>query len=279
MPSQTSGRASGPKRRPNPTAKPTARPTPDPVSYFSRKRQDGASWGLGDVVVGWLLAELTGALFLVILVSATGTDPNNVPLWMGAVSEIPLWIFLIGVPVLATRIKGNGPVADLGLRLRWYDVPLGIVVGFVGQQLLVGLVYWPIFKLLGHSVDVGEVAQKLTGSAHGVGGEILIFGLVAVGAPIAEEIFFRGLTQRALLKQSRLARLNPWFAIVATAAFFALSHFQFVQFPALFVFGLVLGVLAWRTERLGAGIWAHITFNAVAAATLLWHLNLPTFSP
>ncbi len=271
MPSPSSGRPSGPRREPS--------PTPGLGYYFSRQRWDGVGWGLGDVVVGWLLAEVVGGLLAAVLLVAFGYTSQNVPLWLDAVAEIPLWIFLIGVPVLATRLKGNGPVADLGLRLRWYDVPFGIVVGFVGQQLLVGLVYWPIFRLLGHSVDVGEVAQKLTGSAHGVGGELLIFGLVAVGAPLAEEIFFRGLTQRALLKQADLARLNPWFAIVVTAAFFAASHFQFVQFPALFAFGLVLGVLAWRTERLGPGIWAHIAFNAVAAATLLWHLNLPAFSP
>ncbi len=271
MPSPPSGRAPGPPRGPNP---------PGLGHYFSRSRWEGVSWGLGDVVVGWILAEVVGGLLAAVLLLAMGYgNGQDVPLWIEAVAEIPLWIFLIGVPVLATRVKGDGPVADLGLRMRWYDIPLGVAVGFVGQQLLVGLVYWPIFKLLGHSVDVGQVAQKLTGSAHGVSGELLIFGLVAVGAPLAEEIFFRGLTQRALLKQSRLARLNPWFAIVVTAAFFAASHFQFVQFPALFVFGLVLGVLAWRTERLGPGIWAHVTFNAVAAATLLWHLNLPTFSP
>jgi len=100
-----------------------------------------------------------------------------------------------------------------------------------------------------------------------------------VGAPIAEEIFFRGLTQRSLLKQRRLTRANPWAAIVVTAAFFGVAHFEPLQFPPLFAFGLVLGILAWRTERLGPGIWAHLTFNALAASTLIWNLHLPTFSP
>ena len=250
-------------------------PVPGPLAYLS----PDSSWGLGDVAVAFVGAEVGGAMVAVALLLLSGTKGTVVPLWIETLAELPLWAFFIGIPVWATRHKGDGPAADIGLRIRWYDVPLGIVVGLIGQQLLVGLVYWPIFKVLGHSLDVGQVAQQLTDKAQGLGGELTIFFLVAVGAPIAEEIFFRGLTQRALLKKQGLARLNPWFAIIATALFFAASHFQPVQFPALFVFGLVLGLLAWRTGRLGPSIWAHLTFNAVAAATLLWHLNLPTFSP
>ena len=108
---------------------------------------------------------------------------------------------------------------------------------------------------------------------------IVIFLLVAVGAPVAEEIFFRGLTQRSLLKQRRPERLNPWAAIVGDRGLLRrLATSSSLQFPALFAFGLVLGVLAWRTERLGPSIWAHLTFNAVAAATLVWNLTFPASS-
>jgi uncharacterized protein len=252
---------------------------PGPLSYFSPERWSGRSWGLGDVVTAFVVGVVASNLVAVVLIGVAGADATNPPLWIQVVAELPLWAAFIGVSVLATRIKGDGPAADLGLRLRWYDAPLGIAIGAFGQLVLVGLVYWPIFKLLGHSVDVGQVAQNLADQAHGVGGEILLLGLVSVGAPIAEEIYFRGLTQRSLLKQRRLARGNPWLAIVITAAFFGVAHFELAQFPALFAFGLVLGVLAWRTRRLGPGIWAHLTFNAIAAATLVWNLHLPTFSP
>ena len=48
----------------------------------------------------------------------------------------------------------------------------------------------------------------------------------------------------------------------AVAAFFAAIHFRWVEFPGLFVFGLILGVCALRTGRLGMGIAAHMAFNA-----------------
>jgi membrane protease YdiL (CAAX protease family) len=46
-----------------------------------------------------------------------------------------------------------------------------------------------------------------------------------------------------------------------------------LQFPALLVFGIILGVLAWRSGRLGPAIWAHLGFNVVAAAGLLFHFG------
>ena len=53
-------------------------------------------------------------------------------------------------------------------------------------------------------------------------------------------------------------------AIAGSALVFGLSHFELYQLPALVVFGVILGVLAVRTGRLGPGIWAHGVFNLVA---------------
>ena len=153
-------------------------------------------------------------------------------------------------------------------------MPLGIAVGLAGQLLLVPAIYWPLFKLIGQH-DVSAVARQLTDRVQGGGDIAIIFLLVAIGAPFAEELFFRGLTQRSLLKTTGLRGVNPGGALVLTAAFFAASHFELLQFPALFAFGLVLGLLAWRTDRLGPSIWAHLTFNTVAAVALVWNLTLP----
>ena len=59
-------------------------------------------------------------------------------------------------------------------------------------------------------------------------------------------------------------------AIVGSAALFGAAHLEPLQFPALFVFGLVAAVLATRTGRLGPGIWAHVAFNSVAVVNLVF---------
>ncbi len=57
---------------------------------------------------------------------------------------------------------------------------------------------------------------------------------------------------RGLLQGAAVRRLNDGVAVVAVAAFFALIHFRWVEFPGLFVFGLVLGVCALQTRP----VWA-----------------------
>jgi hypothetical protein len=51
--------------------------------------------------------------------------------------------------------------------------------------------------------------------------------------------------------------------------FFALVHFQVLQIPGLFLFGLIAGTCAQRTGRLGMSILAHAAFNATAVVMLL----------
>ena len=93
----------------------------------------------------------------------------------------------------------------------------------------------------------------------------ILFLFLAVGAPLVEELFFRGLLQRSLAR-----RFGPVVAVGGSAVAFGLAHFEALQLAALILFGLVLGLLADRTGRLGPGIVAHATFNAATVLTLTW---------
>ncbi|WP_421121992.1 type II CAAX prenyl endopeptidase Rce1 family protein [Aquihabitans daechungensis] len=55
-----------------------------------------------------------------------------------------------------------------------------------------------------------------------------------------------------------------------SSAFFALTHFQLLQFLPLVAAGAVFGYLVVRTGRLGPAIVAHMAFNFSTAAVLLW---------
>lgn len=189
------------------------------------------------------------------------------PLWLTALMQIPLWLGLGAGPIWFAVKKGKGVVADLGLRMKRTDVPLGLVIGVASQLILVPLVYLALRPLLGEN-DVSAAARELTDRATDPLSIVLVFLIVGIGAPLAEEIYFRGMAQRIFGR-----RLGPWPAIFAAAAFFAATHLQPLQFPALLLFGVVLGVLAWRTGRIGPSIWAHIGFNVVAATGLLFNIG------
>lgn len=87
----------------------------------------------------------------------------------------------------------------------------------------------------------------------------------ALVAPVCEELFFRGLLQTFLVKElgSRTR------AVLIAAMLFALVHLSVVQtLPALFLMGILLGVLYERTGSLVAVILVHSLFNI---KTLVWH--------
>ena len=54
-----------------------------------------------------------------------------------------------------------------------------------------------------------------------------------------------------------------------TALVFALVHFEALQFLGLAGFGVVLGLLAWRTGRLGPSIVAHMAFNTATIIAIV----------
>jgi membrane protease YdiL (CAAX protease family) len=77
-------------------------------------------------------------------------------------------------------------------------------------------------------------------------------------APLAEEIFFRGMLY-AGIKQAGFPRLATW----GVSLFFALVHFNLVSFVPLFVLAILLTVLYERTDNLLACIAAHALFNGL----------------
>ncbi len=99
------------------------------------------------------------------------------------------------------------------------------------------------------------------------------FGLLAcVGAPIVEELFFRGLVQSVLTHH-----LGTTPAIVVQAMLFGLAHFELgmtfnqaaVRCGTVMVLGLVNGCLRANTGRLGTGMVAHATYNSIVTLVTL----------
>ena len=87
-------------------------------------------------------------------------------------------------------------------------------------------------------------------------------------APLAEELFFRGLFQ------SMFRRLfnHPWWAILATSAIFAAAHYtQPKDLLALFVLSVVIGYNYERTGRLFSPILIHSLFNATNFIIYMLH--------
>lgn len=85
--------------------------------------------------------------------------------------------------------------------------------------------------------------------------------LVTIGAPIVEEIVYRGFLQPGI----RLLIGRPWLAVILPSILFAFVHGEAVPWhalPVLFVLSLALGIARARTGSIVPSIVMHALFNA-----------------
>ncbi len=234
---------------------------PDALNPGVRSTDGPPGITVGIAIVAWLLAWLVGNLLGAIIISATGRTAglSSTPIWVTVIGAVGLWVPMVVVLREVSRRFGSASfVADFSVRFRPIDA-VGVLIGVVSQLALLRLVYWPleaIWSTTFSSDRLERSARTLTDSAHGVWIAALVV-IVVIGAPLVEELMYRGLLQGAFVR-----RIHPTTAVIAVAAWFAIIHFRPVEYPGLFAFGLVLGCCACFTGRLGMAICAHVAFNA-----------------
>lgn len=146
----------------------------------------------------------------------------------------------------------------------------------IGLTALV--IVWPVLMVLGNAgamivsllrgEEVSRIAHSTLQLLHDGPADrwrVLMSALVVVGAPILEEVLYRGLLQRAIMATG----IRAWPAIVITSLMFAAMHINAAQPHAvvsLFALSLVFGWALERTGRLIAPIAMHMTFNAANLA-------------
>ena len=99
-------------------------------------------------------------------------------------------------------------------------------------------------------------------------GGFLLFLAVVILAPLSEEIIFRGFLQQILEKQWK----DSTQAVLFTALIFSLIHINPYWFFQIYVLGVFLGFLAWKTNSIIAPLILHGLNNFIA---LLLSLSEP----
>jgi membrane protease YdiL (CAAX protease family) len=215
-------------------------------------------------VGAWVVAQLVSSAILLAL--GDGETSTEVSFGLLAVALCGAWAsYLVGMWITSQRAGSGSMVADYGIWFRWIDVA-GLAVGAVAQLVLIRVVYLPLEAIWPDTFTedrLTENAQDLVDRAGGAS-TLVLFAVVVIGAPVVEELFYRGLLQRSLA-----ARFNEGVVVVAVAAVFAAVHFRPVEFPGLFVFGLLLGWAALRARRLGPAITIHVGFNLTGLLLVL----------
>jgi membrane protease YdiL (CAAX protease family) len=217
---------------------------------------------LGVVGLAWIAAYVVAVPVqsLIVGLAGHGGEPSDTwPTSITALSALSLWVCFIVSAFVLSRRYGSGRFAeDFRLAFQWRDL-IGAPIGIACQLILVPALYWPLQRMWSdafRSDELSERARNLWDRADGAWLVVLIV-VVVIGAPVVEEIIYRGMIQQALH-----SRVDDALAVFLAAIFFALIHLQPVEIPGLFAFGLVVGVCFMRTGRLGMSIMVHVGFNA-----------------
>ncbi|WP_308257997.1 CPBP family intramembrane glutamic endopeptidase [Pseudonocardia lacus] len=214
-------------------------------------------WGLGAYIVVEVI--FLGTSLLISWLLATDGPPAASSL---AIALAAPTVLTAATALLITRLRGNGPIADLGLTPTWRDVGLGVAFGVGG--LVVTIPASVLFVAI-----VGEDATSAVGAVFGdvsasVPWAIAVFLIVVFVAPLCEEIVYRGLLWGGV---ERLA--GPKVAFGVSTLLFALAHFEFTRTPLLLVVALPIAIARYYTGRLTASVVAHQINNLLPGVVLL----------
>jgi uncharacterized protein len=94
----------------------------------------------------------------------------------------------------------------------------------------------------------------------------LAAAVIGVGAPLSEELLFRGFLLSALAK----TRLGFWGAATVTSGLWTLLHagYSAVGILEVFLVGLFFSWLLWRTGSLRVPIFCHAVYNTLIVLAL-----------
>ncbi len=235
---------------------------------------DKRTWGLGHAAIGYSLSLIAALIGLRIVYSATSyNDFDQLPMWAVSLVGFPQQLILGLTVIFAASRFGEGLKKDFLFTMHKKDIGVGLFAGVGAQLLLVPLVTYPIVWLLDIDVErISEPARNLSDRASSPLGVVTLVITVGLFAPLAEELFFRGLLYGSFRKRNNSLQSQKnvvRFSIVISSGIFAAIHFQLLLFPALFAVGILFAWLYERKQRLAPAIWAHIGFNATTLFSLL----------
>jgi membrane protease YdiL (CAAX protease family) len=240
----------------------------------------GRVWGFWPTVgfgcVIGVAYVLTAVLITVVIVIALfigkplPTDPEQyLDLLTGTLgltlSLTALATAIVGVCLilLFIKLKGNITIVEyLGfhpIRIKAVLAVIAVVIGFLlVSGALSSFMDRPVPELM---VDAYKTSVW----------PVLFWIAVIVCAPVFEEVFFRGF----LFEGFRYSRIGIIGAIVLTSLIWASLHVQYDAFEMLLVFvmGLLLGVVRYKTGSLWGPLLMHGLNNLAATVELALYIN------
>ena len=216
------------------------------------------------------------------MINPTHSRPGDIPIPTAFALVLTVFVALIGLSFLFATWGLFG--ASLALALATL-VPLAALLSFnpsyrtqltlsrsnarsICGSILLGSGLWfvvahglgPVLERLTSPEELQRLEALFAESTIPLALRLLLIGVVP---GICEELLFRGVLQRSLLK-----RFPPGKAILISATVFGLFHLSPARFVSSAFIGLLLGLLSYRYQSLWPAILVHSLNNCSAIAAM-----------
>ncbi len=161
-------------------------------------------------------------------------------------------VFRPGALAALPSLPGRDPVGAIRSGLGWG------VIAWIGATAASAGVVW-VLEQMGFDAEPQAAEQAIQ-----LVDPWLVIIAVVILAPIAEEIFFRGVVFNAWLREG-----GPRWAFIGSSVVFAIIHISVVALLPIFLLGLALAWIYQRTGNLLAPIAMHATVNGISVALAL----------
>ena len=174
---------------------------------------------------------------------------------------IGVWLFLAMTGQgFGDIITFSRPQARMNRKNMPWLILLGALMAIVARYFIVGiqLVWLQLLEATGYNVSVAEFPAVDNTNTF-----IWAILAVAVTPAIFEELIFRGILQKGMLRNSK-----PKTAIIVSSVLFMLMHLSVENLLYTFVCGCILGYIAYRSGSILPSMAFHFVNNAIAVVLL-----------
>ena len=245
-------------------ARPSATPPPDfaPYNATSLWRPWPAVAAMVSIMAVSVLIALGGTMLLAVLpVSASMPQSARIMLAMLAAQ-----IIIVLGAVWAAQAKGDSASVALALK-----APSGGFWTYAGAMVIVlaAVAAYTVFAnvAFGHDPgqDLGDMIEIFRGPWWP-----LALAVIGAGAPLSEELMFRGFLQTVLAG----SRLGYWGAALVTTTIWTALHagYSLIGLGEVFMIGIIFALFLRRTGSLRVTLVCHAIYNSGIAL-------LMTFAP
>ncbi len=210
------------------------------------------AWAVVGLFIGATLAVSVPVGILELIAKALSIKSSELDAWFMVLATIISYAFLF---FIINQIFGRATIAKPLFADRHIDWTVYILILLATSSL--AIILEPLSTLLLKFWPMPEWFENYFGQVFTV--SISTFILAVIVAPLCEEVLLRGVILRGLLTS-----MSPKKAIIWSAFFFALIHFNPWQALPAFVIGLFLGWMYWKTKSIWPCIFIHFVNNLFA---------------